>query len=369
MQVRFCRNTGPTELAPQVLAALSRQVISHRSKEFAQLLLGVQAKLARVVDGAAATVVLTASGTGAMEAACAGLLSREDRVLLLSAGYYGELFGKIARYSSDTVDVLRFAPGHCVDIDTLRQALQRTNYAAVVATHSDSSTGVLHPLRQIAECVHAHSRALLLVDGVSSVGTAEVAHAAWGIDALVTGTQKGLMAPPGLSVVYLSDAGVAKLGAQRSCSHYLDLAAALENGRRGATPFTPAVNLVYALDTALDMLLAEGVPAVLERHRLAAEACRRILQDAGLRMFAQPGCASPGITSVRMPEGVAAEDVQAALLEQHGMTVSVGLSDWKSNVLRVGHMGWFAVDGVADAARRIAALDWERLGARAGSFA
>jgi alanine-glyoxylate transaminase/serine-glyoxylate transaminase/serine-pyruvate transaminase len=177
------------------------------------------------------------------------------------------------------------------------------------------------------------------------------------------------MAPPGMSVVYLSEAAVARLGGRRIPNHYLDLAAALEHGKRGATPFTPAVNLVYALDTALDMLLAEGVPTALERHRRAAEACRRILQDAGLRLFAQPGCASPGITSVRMPEGVAAEDVQAELLEQHGMAVSVGLAGWKSSVLRVGHMGWFTVDGVADAAQRVAALDWERLGARAGSLA
>lgn len=369
MQVRFCRNTGPTELPPQVLAALSRQVISHRSREFSGLLLGVQDKLARVVGGAAGTAVLTASGTGAMEAACAALVAREDRLLLLSAGHYGDLFGAIARRYSGAVDVLRFPPGHCVDVDDLRRALQRTRYAAVIATHSDSSTGVLHPLRQIAACVREHSNALLLADGVSSVGTAEVLPAAWGVDALVAGTQKGLMAPPGMSVVYLGEAAIAKIASHPSPGHYLDLGAALEHGRRGATPFTPAVNLVFALDAALDLLLAEGLPAVLQRHARAAETCRRILQDAGLALFAQPGCASPGITSVRMPEGVAAEDVQAELLDRHGMTVSVGLAGWKSSVLRIGHMGWFTVDGVAEATRRVAALDWERLGARAGSLA
>jgi aspartate aminotransferase-like enzyme len=369
MPVQCIRNTGPTELPPQVLAAMSRQVISHRSAEFAALLHSVQARLAQVVGGAHATVLLTASGTGALEAACSSLIGPEDRVLVLAAGHYGELFGKIARHASDRVEMLRFEPGSAVDVDTLRDTLRRTRFDAVLATHSESSTGVLHPLRDIAACVRAHSDALLLADGVSSLGTAEVLPAAWGVDVLVAGTQKGLMAAPGLSVVYLGEAAVARLGRHRARSHYLDLAAALEHGRRGATPFTPAVNLVYGLDAALDLLLAEGMPAVVERHRTAAAACRRILQEAGLRLFAQPGCAAPSITAVRMPEGVAAEAVQAALLREHGMAVSVGLAGWTSSVLRVGHMGWFTVPGVEDAARRVAALDWERLGAAAGSAA
>lgn len=356
-----CRTTGPTLMSPQVLAALSTQVISHRSQAFAELMSGAQTRLGQVVGTRHLPVILTASGTGGLEASCVNFIGPHDRVLLLTAGYYGDLFGKIASHRTGSIDTLRAEPGACIDVERLEAALRRTAYDVVLVTHSESSTGALNPLQEIAATVRRHSSALLLVDGASSVGIADIAFDTWGLDVLVTGTQKGLMAPPGLSAVFMSDAARAKLGVKRSPSHYFDLSLALDRARVHATPFTPAVNLVFALDTALKLLLQEGMTHVLQRHAAAAGACQRILQDAGLQLFARPECRAPGITSVCVPAGVSAETAQAFLEHEEGISLSIGFDAWKSSVLRIGHMGWMTVDEVAAAARRIAGLDWDAL--------
>lgn len=356
-----CRTTGPTPMPPQVLAALSTQVISHRSQAFAELMSGVRTRLTHVVGTAHLPVVLTASGTGGLEACCTNFIGPHDRVLLLTAGYYGDLFGKIASHHTGAIDTVRAEPGACIDVQRLEAALRRTAYDVVLVTHSESSTGALNPLQKIAETVRRHSSALLLVDGASSVAIADIAFDAWGLDVLVTGTQKGLMASPGLSVVFMSDAARAKLGTRQSPSRYFDLSLALEHARTHATPFTPAVNLVFALDAALKLLLQEGMAHVLQRHAAAATACQRILQDAGLRLFARPECRAPGITSVCVPSETSAETIQAFLEHEEGISLSIGLDAWKSSVLRIGHMGWMTVDEVEASTRRIAGLDWDAL--------
>lgn len=348
-------------MPPQVLAALSTQVISHRSQAFAKLMSGVRTRLAEVVGTSHPPVVLTASGTGGLEACCANFIGPQDRVLLLTAGYYGDLFGKIASLHTGSIDTLRAEPGACIDVQRLEAALRHTAYDVVLVTHSESSTGVLNPVQEIAAAVRRHSRALLLVDGASSVAIADIAFDAWGLDVLVTGTQKGLMAPPGLSVVFMSDAARARLGARPSPSRYFDLSLALEYASIQATPFTPAVNLMFALDAALKLLLQEGMSHVLQRHAAAAGACRRILQDAGLQLFARPDCRAPGITSACVPAGVSAEAAQAFLEHEEGISLSIGFDAWKSSVLRIGHMGWMTVDDVAAATQCIACLDWDAL--------
>ncbi len=348
-------------MPPQVLAALSRQVISHRSQGFADLMESVRTRLCKVVGARELPVVLTASGTGGLEACCANFTGAQGRVLLLTAGYYGDLFGRIAANHAGSIDTLRAEPGSCIDVGKLETALQARPYDAVLVTHSESSTGVLNPLQAIAAAVRRYSSALLLVDGASSVAIADVAFDAWGLDVLVTGTQKGLMAPPGLSVVFMSGAARERLGQSRSPSHYFDLAVALDRARTHATPFTPAVNLVYGLDAALEILLGEGMAQVVSRHEAAASACQRILQEAGLRLFARPECRAPGITSVCVPAGVLAENAQVFLEHEEGIPLSIGFDAWKSSVLRIGHMGWMTVDDVAAAARCIARLDWDAM--------
>lgn len=335
------RIPGPTPLPPAVLQSLSKPMISHRSAEFHRLLTGISERLRQVIGTANDVVVLTASGTGGLEAAIANTIEPGDRVLSVRVGHFGRRFAEIAERFGASLDYLDFAPGRPADPEALAGTLRRGRYRAVLVTHCETSTGVLNDLAGLAHALEAaDERPLLLIDGVSSLAGTPLGLAEDDYDVVVTASQKAWMAPPGLSMLAVSRRGWQRIEACRSPRLYLDLAEARRYGARGETPWTPGLTLLYGLDTALDMILDEGLPRVFARHLRLASQLRRSMRAAGLHVLAAEEWASPTVTAALLPDGVGFGAVSQRLLAHHGVAVADGQDQLKGRAIRIGHMGY-----------------------------
>lgn len=341
------RNTGPTALPPAVIAAMAQQPMSHRSPAFRELFIDVTTRLARLVNAASPALLLSCSGSGGLEAGIASLVTEKSRVLVLTAGHYGDLLAKITRCYTADVTVLSFAPGGTFDQVIIAQQLQRADYDVVLLTHSESATAVYHPIRQVIETVRNFSDALILLDVVSSLGATAIDMPLWGADVMVGATQKGLMTPPGLAVLFLSERGQHHIEHHPGPSRYLTLHPWLEAARQHAVPFTPAVNVFQGLQEALRMIEDEGTDRRYQRHRQAAERCRNFFPvDAETACFAPVAVASHSMTAFQLPAGVSAIAVKERLETAHNTAVSTGLGALSDRLIRIGHMGWFTLSEV-----------------------
>lgn len=336
------RIPGPTPVPPSVLRAMSRPMINHRGPEFAEILARVTRRLQRLFQTDQYVAVLTGSGTAGMEAACANLISPGDPVLVLEGGVFGHRWAEIAQAFGARVERYEY-PWHTgADPDELARRLRAHPEVKVVfATHNESSTGVLNDIEALSRACHeAAPDALFVVDSVSGLGGAPLAMDAWGLDAVVSASQKCLMAPPGLAFVALSERAWQRVGQSRASRYYLDLAAHRRLYEKGQTPWTPAVSVVFALDEALALLEAEGSEARLARHRLMRDMVRAGLAAAGFELMVEPRFASPTVTAARAPQGVDVEAVRRVAREQLGVVFSGGQGKLAGQILRVGHMGY-----------------------------
>lgn len=338
---RNLRVSGPTPLPESVLEALGEQMVSHRGEEFRHRLRRVVEHLAAVFGTRDGTVLpFTASGTGGLEAAVLNTLAPGDRVLAVRCGHFGDRFAEIAACFGAEVIPLDVPWGRAADPDEVRRTLRATGpVAAVLLTHCETSTGVLNPLPELAAAVHAESEALLLVDGVSSVGAAPVDMDRLGIDVVITASQKALMAPPGLVILAASRRALEVSERHAQSRYYFDFPKMAAAVAEGTTTYTPAMGVVYGLDAALQQIAAEGLDQVFRRHRELAAACRTGLAELGFEGFADPPHASPSVTSVLLPPELSASEVRARLEQEHQVFVAQGRSHLKERVLRVGHMG------------------------------
>jgi aspartate aminotransferase-like enzyme len=335
------RISGPTPLPDAVRQALGRQMLSHRGTAFRTLLRQVVAGL-RPVYGATGAEVLpfTASGTGGLEAAVVNTVPAGARVLAVRGGHFGERFGEVAEHHGAEVIPFDVEWGRAVDPDDLRRQLRAVApVAAVLLTHNETSTGVLNPLREIAAVVRAESDALLLVDGVSSVGVTPVDMDESGVDVVVGVTQKGLMAPPGLALVAAGERALAAARSQGTRRYYFDFGRMVAAVADGSTTYTPSISCFFALEASLALIAEEGLPQVFARHRALAARCREGLAALGLRPFADPAHASPGISAFLVPETVSAGALRRRLESEHGVYVAQGRAHLKDRLLRVGHLG------------------------------
>ncbi|WP_232666740.1 aminotransferase class V-fold PLP-dependent enzyme [Pseudonocardia sp. TRM90224] len=351
--MRNYRVTGPVDVPPEVLAAMTTPVMSHRSAAFRTLLRRVSHGLGPLFGTDRDVIVLTCSGTGGLEAAARSVLRPGDRVLSVQIGYFGERFAEIARHAGAQVDVLSAPLGEVVD--PAEVAARAGGYDAVLLTHNETSTGVLGPLRAWSEAVRSAGDALLLVDVVSSLAAAEIAFDELGIDVAVGVTQKALACPPGLALVAVSERALRHAGRPGSGAYYLDLVAAADAARSGTTTWTPAMPQLFALDAALDAVEREGVAAVRARHEQTALTCREALATHGLQVVPRAELCSPTVTAVRLPGGDA-EQLRDRLASEFDVWVSSGRAAWRHDVLRIGHMGPVAPAQVQAAVESIAAL-------------
>jgi aspartate aminotransferase-like enzyme len=329
---------GPSPVPEDVLLELARPVIHHRSRE-------AQGWNDEVVDGLKYVfqtrndvLILTSSGTGAMEAAVVNAVPRGGKAIVLDAGWFASRWGVLCRTFGIEPVVLSTEWGRPVDPETVANALQaHPDASAVFGTLSETSTGTGHPVEAIGRIV-AGSPALFVVDGISGVGAMECRADDWGIDLLCVGSQKALMMPPGLAFVAVSPKAWAKIDAFDSPSYYFNLKAARKASRDSLTPYTPAHTLIGALRVGLRRIKEEGIENVWDRHRRMSEACRAGIQALGLELFsARP---AEGMTVFRVPEGLKDAEIRTGLFERFGITTIGGQDKLKGQIVRVGHMGY-----------------------------
>ncbi len=286
-------------------------------------------------------IPLACSGTGAMEAAVANTLSAGDTVAVVTAGKFGERWLELCRAYGIEVVELKAPYGETVPAERVAEALKAAPaIKAVLAQHSETSTGVLHDVRSYA-AVTRGTDAILIVDAVSSLGIANLEMDAWGVDVMVSGSQKGLMLPPGLGFCALSDKAWAKNKTSRLPKYYFDLAAERKTVARNEAHFTPAVSIVIGLRTVLDMLQREGLANVFKRHDRLARATRAGVEALGLGLFCR-ATPSPAVTAVVAPPGVDSEQIVKAYSQTHDITIAGGQGEMKGRTFRLGHMGYAA---------------------------
>ncbi|MET0772255.1 MAG: alanine--glyoxylate aminotransferase family protein [Candidatus Limnocylindrales bacterium] len=354
------RIPGPTSLPESVRIAGSRQMVNHRGPEFRALLGRITAGLQRGFRTDDDIILLTASGTGALEAMVVNFLSPGDPVLCISIGEFGERFAAIA--TAFGVDVTRYAtePGRAADPAEVGERLRAMAdagrpAAAVLVTHNETSTGVTNPIAEIAAVIRSTAPdALILVDGISGLGAIPFETDAWGLDVVATGSQKSWMSPPGLAMVSVSDRAWQASETARLPRFYLDLRAARESARSGETPFTPAVGICFALDAALELIEAEGYEAVFARHAAVGAATRAGLSAMGFRLFADPAHASDTVTSALVPEG-ADWPAFSKELRSRGLVIAGAQGKLAGRVFRVGHLGDVHVEDIVRALETIEA--------------
>ncbi len=332
---------GPTPVPSQVLLAMAQPMIHHRTPEYEALFTEVRTGLKWLFQTSQDVVPFAASGTGAMEAAVVNSLSPGDTAAVVVAGKFGERWLEIARAYGVAVVELRAAFGETVPatrvFDTLRA---RPEIKIVLAQHSESSTGVLHDVRGYAAATR-DTNALLVVDAVSSLGIADLPMDAWGVDVVVSGSQKGLMLPPGLAFCALSDKAWRQVAASRLPKYYFDLAQERKANAKNDVRFTPAVSLVVGLREVFRLLREEGLANVFKRHDRLARATRAGVEALGLSLFAR-ATPSPALTAVASPPAIDSERIVAAYSQQHNITIAGGQGEMKGKLFRLGHMGYAA---------------------------
>jgi aspartate aminotransferase-like enzyme len=327
-------------------------MINHRGPEFASLIGRITSGLQPWFGTTRDVVLLSAAGTGGLEAAVVNTLSPGDAVLAVTMGAFGDRFAAIAETYGAAVTRLEVEWGQAADPDAVRDALAgrpQGGWKAVLLTHNETSTGVQNDIEPLARAVHDRaSEALVLVDGISAVGAVPFEMDAWGVDVLVSGSQKAWMAAPGMSFVALSDRAWEANRTATMPRFYLDLARHREDVATGQTPWTPAVAVMYQVDAGLTLMAREGREAVIARHAACATAARNGLAGAGFPLLADPGHASQTVTAAWLPSGLDPKAFSAALRER-GLVVAGGQGKLKGRIVRLGHLGWVTVDDIADA--------------------
>ena len=344
------RVPGPTPVPDDILEALSQPMINHRGPEFVELISRTTEQLKQVFMTRSDLYILTASGTGALEASIVNTLSPGDKVLAATAGAFGDRFTEIARTYGAQVRELQFDWGAPVDPEAIRRALRDdSGIKAVLVTHNETSTGITHPLEDIAKVVKGEFDKLLLVDAVSSLGCVPLPVDGWRCDVVGTASQKGFMVPPGLAFVSVSEAGHAAQEAATMPRFYFDLQAAHRYLERGETPFTPNLTALYGLSLALDKLLDEGLENVYERHARIGHMTRDGIKSLGLELLAQDEeSASNTVTAVKLPDGIDGGKLVALARTEHNVVLAGGQGKLSGKVFRIGHLGHVSQEDIEE---------------------
>ena len=333
---------GPTPVPETVLQAMGRHPIGHRSADFQKIVKRTTKQLQWLHQTTGDVLAITGSGTAAMEAGIINVLSKGEKVLCGDNGKFGERWVKLARAYGLDVQVIQAEWGQPLDPEAFRTALEADTakaIKAVILTHSETSTGVINDLETIAKHARAHGTALTIADCVTSLGACNVPMDAWDLDVIGSGSQKGYMMPPGLAFVAMSERAWEAYGRSDLPKFYLDLGKYRKSARADSNPFTPAINLYFALEAALEMMQAEGLEAIFARHARHRAAAQAGMQAMGLPLYAAEGHGSPAITAVA-PEGIDAEALRKAVKEKFDILLAGGQDHLKGKVFRIGHLGF-----------------------------
>ena len=344
---RHLLTPGPTPVPPEVLAAISQPVVHHRGPDFRPVYERTLVRLRDVFRTERDVLLFGAAGTGVMESAVANLCSPGERVLVVSAGHFGERWQAIASAYGVELETLEYSWGEIPAADDVAARLTELGGAkAVFVTHSETSTGVVCDLQAIAGVVNEHG-ALSVVDAVSSLGAVPLETDAWLLDVVVSGSQKALMTPPGLAMAAVSERAWAARG--ESPRFYFDWERTRKAQASLDAPFTPPVSLVAGLDVALGLLLDAGLDATFERHVRLGRACREGAKAMGLELFSPDEDRSAVVTAIRSPDGIDATELVRDLRDRFGITIANGQGVLKGKIFRIGHIGYFDVFDITTA--------------------
>jgi aspartate aminotransferase-like enzyme len=336
MQLRV---PGPTPCPPQALEAMGRQMINHRGGEFAKILNSTTEKLKQVFQTKGDVFLLTASGTGGMEAAIVNTLSPGDKVLSISNGFFGDRFGDIAKQYGAEIIRLNLEWGKPVGLDAVEKALKADgDIKAVLATHNETSTGMTNDLKEISAVVNKFDK-LLIVDAISSLGCINLPTDDWHCDIVITASQKGWMVPPGLAMVSVSEKAWQAHAQAKMPRYYWDFSKAKDYLQRGQTPWTPAISVFYALNTTLDLMLSEGLNNIFTRHARVAQIARNGVKSLGFSLFPDENYASNTVTAVNAMDKTDVPELIRLLREEHEVIIAGGQARLSGKIFRIGHLG------------------------------
>jgi aspartate aminotransferase-like enzyme len=346
---RYLFTPGPTPVPPQVLEAMSRPIIHHRSSDFRAVLASCLDRLKLVYRTEGDVLLYTASGTGGMESAVSNLTRPGDRVVVASAGYFGERWIAMAENFGCRVERLAYEWGEAPSADDLARLLHDQGGAkAVFTTHSETSTGVVADVQALAAAAK-EAGALIVVDAVSSLGAVPLETDAWGLDAVISGSQKALMTPPGLATVSVSPDAWAAVEKDALSRYYFDWGETRSRQEKFDPAFTPAVSIVVGLDVALGLVLEEGLEQAFERHARLGRACRAGVKAMGLDLFSPDDDRSAVVTAINAPDGIDSGDLVQTLRDRLGIVLAPGQGPLKGRIFRIGHIGYYDVFDITTA--------------------
>ncbi len=331
---------GPTPVPEGVLKEMGKHPIGHRSPEFQAIVESTSELLQWLHQTKGDVLTITGSGTAAMEAGIINTLSKGDKVICGDNGKFGERWVKIAKAYGLDVMTIKSNWGDPLNPKEFQNILENDEQIrGVIVTHSETSTGVINDLKEISSYVNSHKNAIMIADCVTSLGACNVPMDEWGIDVVASGSQKGYMMPPGLSFVAMSQK--AWLANERSNlpKFYLDLKLYKKTLSKNSTPFTPGVNLYFALEKALKMMHEEGLNSIFIRHSKHMKATQEAMKSLGLKLFAKEGYGSPAITSI-VPNNIDAETIRKTVKNNFDILLAGGQDDLKGKIFRIGHLGF-----------------------------
>src|SRR5687767_15137279 len=348
----YLLSPGPTPVPNEVALAMSETMIHHRTPQFNKVFDQARQGLKKLFGTKNDVLMLASSGTGAMEASVANLFSPGDKVLVINGGKFGERWLNIANAFGLSPIELKVEWGRAVRVDAVEKQLKaHPDLKGVMIQASETSTTVLHPVREVARLTK--NGPLFLVDGVTAVGVVSIPLDEWGLDVLVTGSQKAMMLPPGLGFIALSDRAWERTKQAKLPRFYFDLNLERKNQTKGSGAFTPAVSLIFGLRASLNMMTNEGLDRVYARHARMSRATRAAATALGLKLLA-PDSPSPAATGVYLPDGIDADQVLDYLRDHMNITLAEGQDQLKGKVIRIAHVGYM---GAFDVITAVAALE------------
>ncbi len=331
---------GPVPVPPDALMAMARPMIHHRTEEFERIIVEVTDGLKYVFQTENDVIILSSSSTGAMESSVVNLLSPGDRALVIGGGKFGERWAEICEAYNIDFHLIHVEWGKPVDIERVREKLESDpSIKCVYSTLCETSTGIVHDIESLGAIVKTFEDTLLIVDAVSGLGAVDIQTDNWHVDVVVSGSQKGLMTPPGLAFISLSDLAWDAVEKSKLPKYYFDLKEARKSLSKNQTPFTCSVSLILALRESLGQIKREGIRNVLARHARLAQATRAGVEALGLELFAK---ASPSnaVTAVTVPEGVDGKTLVRLIDEKYGVTFAGGQDELSGKIFRIAHLGY-----------------------------
>lgn len=331
---------GPTPVPHPVLEAMARPLMHHRTSGFEALFEEVRGGLSWLYQDEGDVIMLAASGSGGMEASVANLMSPGESALVVEGGKFGERWTEICRAYGMNTNVLSVEWGRSVDMNEVESRLKEASYKAVFVQASETSTGAKHDVERLAKITKQISPdTLVVVDAITALGVYDLRPAEWGLDAVVTGSQKALMLPPGLAFVWLSDRAWAAAEKSKSPRYYFDLLIERKSQAKNTTAWTPAISLVEGLKVALEMMQAEGLENMFRRHARLAQGVRAAMKALGLEIFPKD-LLSEAVTAICVPEGVDGKAIPNKMQDEQGVTIAGGQSGLSGKIFRIGHLGY-----------------------------